>query len=378
MTLNEITDRLPLITAILFGIGLLFLVLALSLFRRGRGAQYWIHRRRAGQRGLRMAGFSFLFLSLSVGFCIATVLFNLVAEEPNTGNDEALTAVVELSSIVTPSGTIPTLTLTPTITASDTFAATATHTPSNTSGVSASHTPSATSTTAATETVAATEVAEDVVTMTQTASPSQTESASITPTTAPSETNAPTSTATATPTLTHTPTATHTATFTQTSTITPSFTPTLTLSPTLTLTPSQTPTPSNTPFPTIAVNNIQVTPLAEPDDNAQIVISSVASGISSAREAVNTSDQFSGNVQRLYFFLDYQAMTSGVLWRYELWRDEVLVLERAQLWGASGNGQTFFFLRPPAGYAAGDYELRLYIGDGDTPSDSVEFSVSLD
>lgn len=386
MTLDELTQRLPTITAGFFAIGFVLLLLSLVLFRRSRGANYWLQRRSAGQRGLRMLLLSMLFLTLSAGFCITTVLFSLL-EDDSADTSAASTAIADFSSIVSPQGTIATLTPTPTPTASPTASPT---TDQNTNTPTGTDTPDPTNTYTPTATLPAT---EETVTSANasssgadsdenTATPTLSATATITNTDVPTETPTPTSSTTPEPTLTPTatdtdvPSATTTPSPTPSNTPTHTATPTNTSSPTLTLTPSQTPTPSSTPLPTISLNNIVVTPLADAAEDAQLEVYAIAASIDSEFDAIDPAQRFEGDVTRLYFFIEYENMRAGMLWRWELVRDDDVIDTRQRLWGAVGNGRTFFFLRPVDGFEAGRYTLQLYIGENEEPTSTIEFIVA--
>ncbi len=367
ITLDELTERLPLLTASIFGIGFILFLLALRMFRRSRGARYWIHRRQAGQRGFRMLIFSMLFLSLSLGFCIATFIFNAI-EDTDTPATQESAANVDITVSDTPTPTdapTETIAVTPTPTDAPTETVAFTSTPTETDS------PSATPTSTATEeaTSLATEIATDelletavsVALNSPTTSPTFTQTASNTPTTRPSNTRQPSATHTQTP--TRTPSPTQSPTFTQTASNTPTPTPN-----------TPTSTPSNTPLPTLPFSAINITPRATPDPAALLNIEAVADGIDNG-EPLTPSSEFSVGIRRIYFFVNYQEMATGVLWRWQLLRDDERIAERALLWGPAGDGETFFFVGQQGGYIVGDYELQLFIGDSTTPVDSVLFSV---
>jgi hypothetical protein len=404
MTLDELTQRLPIITAGLFALGFILLLLSLVLFRRSRGASYWLHRRSAGRRGLRALLLAMLFLSLSAGFCITTVLFSFIEEEEPADPAPGLTAMADFSSIVSPEGTVATLTLTPTT--DDTSDATPTTTPDATesndiiaepgtlvaaeNSATTSPTPTVTGTASisptATLTTTATNTATATETQTATASATSTDAPGITPTETTTRTPQPTPTAshTATTMPSQTPSLTATVTLTATNTPsrTPSATPTSTLTatatttPTLTLTPSQTPTPSITPLPTISINNLNVTPLAEAPTTARLSVYAVDDALNDALGPVDAATTFSNDIARLYFFLEFEDMRSGMLWRWELLRDGEPIAARQRLWGVTGSGRTFFFLRPAEGYLSGEYELRLFVGEDEDATSSTIFTVT--
>ncbi|PJF44981.1 MAG: hypothetical protein CUN55_01185 [Phototrophicales bacterium] len=324
ITLEELTERLPVITASVFTIGLILLILALRLFRRSRGARYWIYRRRASQRGFRMLIFAMLFLSLSFGLCIATLIFNAIETEPDTPTQ------VVMNSTATSEPT----TQAPTISPSETLSPTHTPTQQGRATTQPSHTSTLT----------------------------------------PTNTNERTSSPTPSPTITSTtalpsPTETLTQTLTMTASSTPTASATSTPSP---ITPTATAT--QTSLPTLSSSVVRVTPRATPLESAQLRIIGITETMISEEEN-EPNATFSVGIRRIFFLMHYQNMNTGVLWGWRLLKDNNLVAEQFTLWGPAGNGETSFFIGQQKGFDAGNYELQLFIGEETSPIEQATFRV---
>jgi hypothetical protein len=97
--------------------------------------------------------------------------------------------------------------------------------------------------------------------------------------------------------------------------------------------------------------------------------------ISATYEPVNPSRTFQAGFTRLFFFVEFRSMERGVLWRRELIRDGVVIQQGQFLWGQDSTGRTFFFVGEESGFTAGQYELRLYIGESQSPEVTTPFVV---
>lgn len=313
MTIEELIDRLPLITAAAFGVGALLVLVAMQFFRRSRRAPYWTQRRQAGQRGFRILLFSMFFFTVSALLCILTLANNYIeADEPT---------VVAQNVTDTPTPTITdTVESSPTFTEEPTVTDTATPTAEPTLEVTDTDEPSPQSETDAPQ-------------------PSET------PTDIPPTDTAPPPTATDVP-----PTET---------TVPPTATATDTATPEPTA--SATATPTNTPQPTSAVVIATVVGSQVPSSDASLSIINLSNRVSNDLRPTNEGTQFDAGFRRLYFMLEYDNMDSGVRWRRELYHNGVLVAGREDLWGNSASGQALFFVSMPGGFVGGDYEIRVLI-----------------
>jgi hypothetical protein len=125
-----------------------------------------------------------------------------------------------------------------------------------------------------------------------------------------------------------------------------------------TITPTQ-PTPTVTSTPPISTIVSRVTP--SPD--ATITITAISSGISADLRPVNASLEFAAGIPRIYVWLEYQNMADGVSWSRVLLRNGSLLISETELWERGTEGVAYYFFDAPNGWAAGSYELQLYIGD---------------
>jgi hypothetical protein len=189
-------------------------------------------------------------------------------------------------------------------------------------------------------------------------------------------TESPTPTITAPPTLT--PTATHTTTPAPTDTPAPSATatfsptpsPTATATSTLTATPTATATATATATPTPTTDSIvQLTPAqtgipARAD--ARITLISASARITPAYQPLDPATVFEAGIRRIYLFMTFEHMDAGVSWSRALYRDGLPVQGQTYIWSQGSSGEGFFFFGSSDGYAPGDYEVRIYLGERET------------
>lgn len=180
------------------------------------------------------------------------------------------------------------------------------------------------------------------------------------------------------------PTATETAAATPSATLpavndTPSRSPTqIPATPTpvvimITTTPIVVPTV--TPFPTFTPNAPPLEANATPRPNARIVITALDDRISDAFAPVNPRTTFSAGTERIYMFVEFRNMAPGVLWTHNLYRDGELVDGNTYLWGLETDGQGYFFFGSDDGFAPGNYEIRLFIGNNTSPINVMPFTI---
>lgn len=365
MTFDQLTDQLTLLTAGTFIVGIILLWLSTRLFRRSRGANYWIYRRQAGRRGFRILILAVGCLSLSAALCVTTFLFDTLEEE------DAETPVV-----VNPTGTFVTLTVEVFPTSAPTLEPTldlTTPIPSATATSISVASATATATASMTNTA---EVTVDEGTQVGLAVPSTAVEDTATSTIAVTASSTrPRSSATATSTLTATAsfTPTRSATSTATLTVTASPTASLTASPTATPeVPTMTPTPS--PFPTRVSLLLPITPRARARPDATLSITAISTTITDEWEPENPAESFSTGFSRVYFFIEFENMTTGVLWQWRLFKDGDYVDGQPALWGNQTAGNTLFFYGREAGFTPGEYEIQLYVDDEQV--DTATFTVT--
>lgn len=157
---------------------------------------------------------------------------------------------------------------------------------------------------------------------------------------------------------------------------TPSPTPSPRPSPTPSPTPTATPTPSY-PLPATALTP---RPEAVPASaQARITLRTFALDEENGRP-VEPGDTFPPGDHRIYLFIDYEGMSSGVVWTYGWYREGEYLDGNTCLWGIreetcplvfGESGSTFLFFNPrslesgayPNGYVPGEYEVRIWIED---------------
>ena len=141
----------------------------------------------------------------------------------------------------------------------------------------------------------------------------------------------------------------------------------------VTATPGSTPTetsfPTFTPIVTPLVSD--VTPL--PD--AAIRITALDDQISDSLTPVNPRAAFPAGSTRIYLFVEFTGMAQGVLWKRELYREGELIDGSSYLWGLEIEGTSYFFFGNDSGFAPGEYEIRLYIGDDPDPVNIASFAI---
>lgn len=91
---------------------------------------------------------------------------------------------------------------------------------------------------------------------------------------------------------------------------------------------------------------------------------------------VNPAQRFAAGFPRIYFFVNYSGLQTGVYWRRELWMDGKLTHSNQYLWGSDSQGETFFFFGVQGGFKPGNYEIRLYVGEGSRPISAATFTVT--
>jgi len=141
----------------------------------------------------------------------------------------------------------------------------------------------------------------------------------------------------------------------------------------VTTTPVSTPTATILPTFTPIVPPIVSTVTALPD--AALRITALDDSISSDLKPLNPRQEFAAGTTRLYLFVEYRSMTTGAVWRRELWRENTLIEENTYLWGLESTGSSYFFFGDDNGFSPGRYEIRLYIGSSTEPSSAMTFTI---
>jgi len=134
-------------------------------------------------------------------------------------------------------------------------------------------------------------------------------------------------------------------------------------------------TPTDTAFPTFTP---QITPVVSditPLPNAWIGITALDSQISDALAPLSPRTTFEAGAKRIYCFIRFQGMVSGVAWQRHLYRSGEWLDGGSYLWGLETEGVSYFFFGSETGFEPGAYEVRLFIGDSPAPVAVVPFNV---
>jgi hypothetical protein len=154
---------------------------------------------------------------------------------------------------------------------------------------------------------------------------------------------------TPTPTLTPTATAFYTPTATATS-----ATPTATI----------TPTPwSGTPVAGLPLSMLTPVPDAvTPGPDATFVSITFAQDVK-GNDPVDPATVFPEGIPRIYAFLTFEGMSPGVAWTYAWYQNGTEIWSQTGPWEHDSRGTIWIFYRPEEDYTAGEYNVRLYIGE---------------
>lgn len=287
---------LPYITALLFGLAVLLVALAVRFFRRSRSDTYWRQRRDAGQRGLRVLILAFILFLASGALCLVTLLVTMIDDA-----NEA-TAMPDIAAQLTENAT--------------------TFFPTNTTRAQAT--------------------VESTGTDETTAAPI---SSTPEPTATPAATNTP-----PTPVV-------------------------LVVTATPVYTPTQTPFPTFTPRANTSRTETAVEQNVTPQPDADLTITAIDDRISDTLEPVNPRTTFTDGTRRIYFFVAYDDMADGTQWTRQLHKDGVLIDDTTYDWRQGRRGNTYFFFGSNDGFTPGNYEIRLFIGGSDEPTDTSNFMI---
>jgi hypothetical protein len=155
--------------------------------------------------------------------------------------------------------------------------------------------------------------------------------------------------------------------------------PTITPSPVVILiTTTPAPSPTGSVFPTFTPN---VTPLVSsvtPQANARLQITALDDQISDTYTPVNPRTEFNSTTTRIYYFVEFNHMAQGSVWKMTLSRDGEIVEGNSYLWRDDESGETYFFFGNDSGFAPGNYEIRLFIGENSAPTSIERFIVTTD
>lgn len=331
--MRQLETFAPLIVVALFGFSLFLLLLAVLRFRQSRKGAYWRFRRMAGRRGLQLFALSIVLGGVALIGVIVIGVASLFRPAPPATPTQTVIAANPTATRIPPTDvpTVPAVEgeITATPTALIPALATLTETPA---------TPE--------PTIAA------LVGGIPTAAPTVI-SVTSRPTTRPTATESPTPSRTALPTDSPTPIN----------------------SPTPLPTATETPLPTPTFLP-LSVLVAALPPLTvTPPAGATLSITALGTAVTLNGEPADPGVSFPAGFTRLYFWVDYAGLQSGVLVRRVLRRGGQIVAENSALWGLGSTGKTYFFIGLPGGFPTGSYELLLYLGDVGVPIARQTFTV---
>lgn len=142
----------------------------------------------------------------------------------------------------------------------------------------------------------------------------------------------------------------------------------------ITATPQHTPTETLfatfTPYVTPPVSNVT------PEPGARITITALDDQISDSLMPLNPRSVFNIGTTRIYLFVRFRTMTPGVLWKRYLYHEGERVDGGEYLWGSQTNGESYFFFGNENGFPPGEYEIRLFIGESETPVSVMPFEIT--
>lgn len=114
---------------------------------------------------------------------------------------------------------------------------------------------------------------------------------------------------------------------------------------------------------------------ATPAENISMRVAAISEGLTTDFQALNPRETFEVGVRRLYFFIHFRNMNSGILWRPALFKDGAYLDGGTYLWGLQAEGESYFFFGRSSGFEAGSYEIRIYIGDEAEPLATETFTI---
>lgn len=141
--------------------------------------------------------------------------------------------------------------------------------------------------------------------------------------------------------------------------------PTATPTPTATATGTPTAVPPTLPPMLNLTAEFNVTPRPARSE-FRLTLEAAAAEMTAADMAGGTTPtlaaQFTVGIKRVYLFISFENMDNGVAWSRVLLRDGIPVQGNTLLWSLGEFGSSYFFFGDEAGYEAGAYEVRLYVG----------------
>ncbi|MEL6272906.1 MAG: hypothetical protein AAFU54_16490 [Chloroflexota bacterium] len=96
---------------------------------------------------------------------------------------------------------------------------------------------------------------------------------------------------------------------------------------------------------------------------ASIEIVSAADTIADGAPQQMATRIFDPGITRLYFYVEYDGMDNGSKWSRILYRDGAPVGGGAYVWSLGQNGESYFVFSNQDGFAAGNYEVRVFVNN---------------
>jgi len=120
-----------------------------------------------------------------------------------------------------------------------------------------------------------------------------------------------------------------------------------------------TPRPAASPTPTEVPAATSVPTAGNPRFH-DIVL---ARAVSAHKAPVDAGNQFAVGSEVVYAFFSFSDVPAGAPWGYAWLNGSIEMVHEATTWTWGRTGRAYIFFGPAGGYEAGDYGVRLYIGD---------------
>lgn len=152
----------------------------------------------------------------------------------------------------------------------------------------------------------------------------------------------------------------------------PTSTPTRVMpTPTATVTATPRPTatepfiPTSTPQATLPITLTQPLPSAvPPPGDAHFEFWSLAQGVDENHQPAEPSTEFPAGTERIYLFFRYDGLLPNVPWSIVWYQNGQFLSGGTRLWDSERPaGEWHEFLEYGGGFAAGEYEVQVWLGD---------------
>ena len=149
-----------------------------------------------------------------------------------------------------------------------------------------------------------------------------------------------------------------------TPTPTRTLTPTITLTPTVTSTPEATFTPTETPTPSIPeAMLVTFHETVTPGTAAALSPITIATRLDGFNRPLDAGETFTQPPPRLFGAFTYDGLQDGVRWTAIWRRGETIVCRESKPWDGGTGGYGYTECAPEAGWAEGDYEVQMFLGE---------------